>query len=125
MIINKFDSKILASAHINFLFGAGVNGSAFPQINKFKKSIKLLQELLGEEVKNFEKGIDKLALLVFNKDNKDYDNVISEMNNLIENHPKKISKIMHEDNVWQYKFHSNVNETAFTITFIIANYYFN
>lgn len=61
MIINKFDSKILASAHINFLFGAGVNGSAFPQINKFKKSIKLLQELLGKEVNNFEEGIDNLS----------------------------------------------------------------
>ena len=41
----KFDSKILSSSHINFLFGAGVNGTAFPQIYKFSKSLELLKHL--------------------------------------------------------------------------------
>lgn len=66
----------------------------------------------------------KLALLVFNKDNKDFDNVISEMTNLINEHNFMISKIYNKNNVWQYKFHSQTNETAVTVTFILANYYF-
>lgn len=60
MDITKFDSKILSSSHINFLFGAGVNGTAFPQINQFSKSLELLNNLLEEPFKNFEEGIDKL-----------------------------------------------------------------
>lgn len=60
MSIIKFDSKILASSHINFLFGAGVNGSAFPQIIKFKKSITLLENILNKKVKSFEQGIDEV-----------------------------------------------------------------
>ena len=43
MNIDKFDSKILSSSHISFLFGAGVNGTAFPQINRFNKSTDLLE----------------------------------------------------------------------------------
>lgn len=65
----------------------------------------------------------KLALLVFNKDNKDFNNVIDEMTNLIEGHKLKISKILHKDNMWQYKFYSKSNENSVTITFIVANYY--
>ena len=60
MNIDKFDSKILSSSHINFLFGAGVNGTAFPQINRFNKSTDLLEKLLGEPFQNFENGIDNL-----------------------------------------------------------------
>lgn len=60
MEIVKFDSKILSSSHINFLFGAGVNGTAFPQINNFCKSIELLQKKLGKPFDHFEEGIDKL-----------------------------------------------------------------
>lgn len=56
----KFDSKILSSSHINFLFGAGVNGTAFPQINKFSKTLELLKNLLEEPFQNFEEGVDKL-----------------------------------------------------------------
>lgn len=67
----------------------------------------------------------KLALLIFNKDNRNYDKVILELNNLIEEHPRKISLINHKENVWQYKFHSITNESAFIITFIVANYYSN
>ena len=38
-LINK---NIIASSHINFLFGAGVNGKAFPQLNGFEKSVNNL-----------------------------------------------------------------------------------
>lgn len=56
----KFDSKILSSSHINFLFGAGVNGTAFPQINNFNRSIELLKKLSKGTFQNFEDGLDKL-----------------------------------------------------------------
>lgn len=68
----EFDSKILSSSHLNFLFGAGVNGGAFPQISGFKKSLKVLKTLLGEEINSFEKAIDSLP----NK--KDKEQVIDE-----------------------------------------------
>ncbi len=63
----EFDSKILSSSHLNFLFGAGINGGAFPQISGFKKSLKLLKTLLGEEIDSFEKAIDSLP----NKEDKE------------------------------------------------------
>ena len=65
----------------------------------------------------------KLALLVFNKDNKDYDNVLSEMNNLIVGNDKYIQTISHNENRWQCLFKSNHSGTV-KITFIIANYHF-
>lgn len=33
---NCFDTNILSSSHINFLFGAGVNGKAFPQLKSLQ-----------------------------------------------------------------------------------------
>lgn len=65
----------------------------------------------------------KLALLVFNKDNKDYNSVLSEMNNLIISNDKYIQTISHIDNKWQCLFKSNHSGTV-KITFIIANYHF-
>ena len=35
----QFEKNIIASSHINFLFGAGVNGKAFPQLEGFEKTI--------------------------------------------------------------------------------------
>lgn len=67
----------------------------------------------------------KLALLVFNKSNKDFNKVLIEMESLIEEHSMKMSMINHKDNLWQYKFRSMTNETSVTITFIVANYYFS
>lgn len=60
MEIEKFDSKVLSSAHINFLFGAGVNGKAFPQMSGFEESFKALRDALNEDFENFEDGIDSL-----------------------------------------------------------------
>ena len=42
--ILTFRSEIISSSHINFLFGAGVNGSALPQLTNasFKKTSDLL-----------------------------------------------------------------------------------
>ncbi len=37
--------EIVASSHINFLFGAGVNGKAFPQLRNFTNTIKYMEEL--------------------------------------------------------------------------------
>lgn len=42
---SNFDMKILSSSHINFLFGSGVNGSAFPQFNGFTKTLGMLKNL--------------------------------------------------------------------------------
>lgn len=41
--------NIISSSHINFLFGADVNGRAFPQLNGFKDTIKLLSSFVGQD----------------------------------------------------------------------------
>ena len=46
-----FDKNILASTHINFLLGAGVNGKVLPQLSQFKKT--------EEKIKNFGKTTDQ------------------------------------------------------------------
>lgn len=56
-----FDKSILSSAHINFLFGAGVNGTAFPQLKGFKESTKLIKEKGGDTTDGFEAGIDSIT----------------------------------------------------------------
>lgn len=58
-LFTEFDSKILSSAHINFLFGAGVNGKAFPQLDGFVETVEILKEY-DSEYKNFESTINKL-----------------------------------------------------------------
>lgn len=55
----KFDSKILSSSHINFLFGAGVNGLAFPQLDSYVETVKLIKEYV-EDYKGFEDSVNKL-----------------------------------------------------------------
>lgn len=56
---SKFDMKILSSSHINFLFGSGVNGKAFPQFNGFDKTLKMLKEF-GCKNSNLEEAINEL-----------------------------------------------------------------
>lgn len=56
---SNFDMKILSSSHINFLFGSGVNGSAFPQFNGFVKTLGKLTEF-GCENKNLEEALNEL-----------------------------------------------------------------
>ncbi|MDE8032388.1 SIR2 family protein [Erysipelothrix rhusiopathiae] len=57
----NFDSKILSSSHINFLFGAGVNGRAFPQMSGFGMTIEVLEKALGRSMDNFENDLDTLT----------------------------------------------------------------
>lgn len=58
----KFDSKILSSCYINFLFGAGVNGTAFPQVAQFTKTLDFMKGKIkkGIENKTFEELFDLL-----------------------------------------------------------------
>lgn len=62
----KFDSRILSSSHLNFFFGAGVNGRAIKQMKDLKKSVKLLEEKQERQMINFEN--DLLELPVESKD---------------------------------------------------------
>lgn len=57
---NKFDKRIISSAHINFLFGAGVNGNAFPQLDGFGRTCRKIKELGGNVDNGFENGVDTL-----------------------------------------------------------------
>lgn len=57
----RFDSRTLASSHINFLFGAGINGNAFPQLNKFTETVELLEKELEREMENFENDLATLS----------------------------------------------------------------
>lgn len=57
----EFDSKIISSCHINFLFGAGVNGGAFPQLDNFKETIGAIKGYIGDYPNlGFEDAFDKL-----------------------------------------------------------------
>lgn len=57
----EFDSKILSSCYINFLFGAGVNGQAFPQLAKFEKTYLFMKKKHKDfENKSFEELFDTL-----------------------------------------------------------------
>lgn len=59
--IDSFDSKILSSCHINFLFGAGVNGKSFPQLKDFVETNEALKAALGREVENFEDDLNSIT----------------------------------------------------------------
>lgn len=59
-IQDKLTKNMLASVHINFLFGAGVNGAAFPQLNRFSNTLDKIKELGGDVSKGLEFGIDLL-----------------------------------------------------------------
>lgn len=96
--INSFNSKLFSSSHINFFFGAGVNGRSFPQMKGFKRSIEKLTELLGREVINFEQDLDTLRetdkTLVFNI----FKEELEEFNSNVDNqHPdiKDIERLFH------------------------------
>lgn len=58
---NCFDTNILSSSHINFLFGAGVNGKAFPQLKSFTDTLSKIEELGGNIESGLESGIDSLG----------------------------------------------------------------
>ena len=50
----------MSSSHINFLFGAGVNGNAFPQLASFNDTLSKIKELGGNIEAGLELGIDSL-----------------------------------------------------------------
>ena len=54
------DRNLISSSHINFLFGAGVNGLAFPQLNGFTDTIDFMKGLLKNSDINFEDAIESL-----------------------------------------------------------------
>lgn len=55
-----FTKNILSSSHINFLFGAGVNGTALPQLAGFEKTLLKIEELGGDTSNGLEMGIDTI-----------------------------------------------------------------
>lgn len=57
---NNLDKNTLASVHINFLFGAGVNGTAFPQLSSFSNTLAKIVELGGNVDEGLECGIDSI-----------------------------------------------------------------
>lgn len=61
-LIEEFKLKsILASGNINFLFGSGINGSAFPQLNKFDKTNTFLRENYNGDSLIFEEQLNSLG----------------------------------------------------------------
>jgi len=52
--------QILSSCHLNFLLGSGVNGSFFPQLKKFVKTIEIMRKHQIEDGLGFETSLDKL-----------------------------------------------------------------
>lgn len=55
--------EIIASSHINFLFGAGVNGCAFPQLNNFRETISFMEEMGASNEGTFEEKLNSLDLI--------------------------------------------------------------
>lgn len=54
------EKNVLASAHINFLFGAGVNGRALPQLKDFVKTTEALEEKGCDTAEGLEAAIDTI-----------------------------------------------------------------
>ena len=95
----KFDSKILSSAHIHFLFGAGVNGKAFPQLDGFAKTVEELKKY-AYNYDGFEKSLNsidndnkKKVLDTFKDEFKEFYNNIDYDNESIKNIEKMFIQI--------------------------------
>lgn len=58
-IDGKLDVKILSSSHLNFLFGSGVNGKAFPQFDGFTRTLKSLKDV-GAKSENLEQALNEI-----------------------------------------------------------------
>lgn len=58
--IHVFKREVISSTHINFLFGAGVNGTALPQLKDFIKTKEIIEELGGDISDGLEAGIDSI-----------------------------------------------------------------
>lgn len=55
-----FNKDILSSTHINFLFGAGVNGSCLPQLSRFTQTAEKIKSYGIDLSNGIESGIDEL-----------------------------------------------------------------
>lgn len=57
---NVLEKNVLSSTHISFLFGAGVNGSALPQLKDFTDTLLEVKNLGGDISEGLEHGIDDI-----------------------------------------------------------------
>lgn len=57
---NVLDKNVLSSTHISFLFGAGVNGGALPQLQAFIQTLSEVEDLGGDTSEGLEHGIDDI-----------------------------------------------------------------
>lgn len=60
LIKNYGLKEVLSSCHINFLFGAGINGDFFPQMLGFSETISLIKEKDFNSTGNLETDLTKL-----------------------------------------------------------------
>lgn len=54
------DRNIFSSTNISFLFGAGINGMAFPQLSGFKKTNEIMSNIIGDSKLSFEEAMDSI-----------------------------------------------------------------
>ncbi len=78
IIVENNLKEIFASANINFLFGSGVNGRAFPQLAGFIETNQFLKEKIPDENKSFE---EKLNMLSEEDENIAREKFVKEFNN--------------------------------------------
>ncbi len=83
-IIEKYKLKdILAASNINFLFGSGINGRAFPQLNGFTETNTLLNKKYIGSSQNFEEKLNSLQEddrhLVVDKFLEEFNNFIAQI----------------------------------------------
>lgn len=101
---NYLNREIVSSVHINFLFGAGVNGCVFPQLNGFTKTLTKINEYIGKyEDKNdlgFEERIDLLegeeretVKKAFIEEFKEFQNSVDPFNASLKNLGDLLSKV--------------------------------
>ncbi len=83
-IIERYKLKdILAASNINFLFGSGINGRAFPQLNGFTETNTLLNKKYIGSSQNFEEKLNSLQeddrRLVVDKFLEEFNNFIAQI----------------------------------------------
>lgn len=137
----KLDVKILSSSHLNFLFGSGVNGKAFPQFDGFTRTLKSLKDV-GAKSENLEQALNEIEnkderkkiLVTFKEELKEKNdeiewnnpsianikNMFSSINQIIENSENRTNS-MKQVNVYTLNYDSIV-ETAIEEMGLITNH---
>lgn len=140
-IDGKLDVKILSSSHLNFLFGSGVNGKAFPQFDGFTRTLKSLKDV-GAKSENLEQALNEIEnkderkkiLVTFKEELKEKNdeiewnnpsianikNMFSSINQIIENSENRTNS-MKQVNVYTLNYDSIV-ETAIEEMGLITNH---